>query len=67
MPFYLGALRMLNIATRYSKNTLSWSELSEEHAGEGFRSLFCDTYLRRYERVKQKNVTFRENLTFDLT
>ena len=26
-----------------------------------------DTYLRRYERVKQKNVTFRENLTFDLT
>ena len=26
-----------------------------------------DTYLRRYERVKQKHVTFRENLTFDLT
>ena len=39
MPFYLGALRMLNIATGYSKNTLSCSELSEEHAGEGFRSL----------------------------
>ena len=39
MPFYLGALRTLNIATRYSKNTLSCSELSEEHAGEGFRSL----------------------------
>ena len=26
-----------------------------------------DIYLRRYERVKSKNVTFRENLTFDLT
>ena len=32
-------LRMLNIATGYSKNTLSCSELNEEHAGEGFRSL----------------------------
>ena len=40
MPFYLGALRMLNIATGYSKNTLSCSELNEEHAGEGFRSLW---------------------------
>ena len=39
MPFYLGALHMLNIATGYSKNTLSYSELNEEHAGEGFRSL----------------------------
>ena len=39
MPFYLGALRMLNIATGYSKNTLSCSELNKEHAGEGFRSL----------------------------
>ena len=39
MPFYLGALRMLNIATGYSKNTLSYSELNGEHAGEGFRSL----------------------------
>ena len=35
----LGALRMLNIATGYSKNTLSCSELNEEHSGEGFRSL----------------------------
>ena len=26
-----------------------------------------DTYLRSYERIKPKNVTFRENLTFDLT
>ena len=26
-----------------------------------------DTYLRHYERVKLKNVIFRENLTFDLT
>ena len=26
-----------------------------------------DTYLRRYVRVKPKNVIFRENLTFDLT
>ena len=26
-----------------------------------------DTYLRHYERVNPKNVTFRENLTFDLT
>ena len=33
------ALRMLNIATGYSKNTLSCSELNGEHAGEGFRSL----------------------------
>ena len=39
MPFYLGALRMLNIATGYSKNTLPCSEWSEEHAGEGFISL----------------------------
>ena len=39
MPFYFGALRMLNTATGYSKNTLSCSELNEEHAGEGFRSL----------------------------
>ena len=38
MPFYL-ALRMLNIATGYSKNTLSCSELNGEHAGEGFISL----------------------------
>ena len=30
---------MLNIATGYTKNTLSCSELNEEHAGEGFRSL----------------------------
>ena len=39
MPFYLGALRMLNIATGYSSNTLSWSELNREHAGEGAISL----------------------------
>ena len=26
-----------------------------------------DAYVRRYERVKPKNVIFRENLTFDLT
>ena len=39
MPFYLGALRMLNIATGYSTYTLSCSELNGEHAGEGFRSL----------------------------
>ena len=32
-------LRMLNIATGYSKNTLSCSELNGEHAGEGFRSI----------------------------
>ena len=30
---------MLNIATGYSKNALSCSELNGEHAGEGFRSL----------------------------
>ena len=30
---------MLNIAAGYSNNTLSCSELNEEHAGEGFRSL----------------------------
>ena len=39
MSFYLGALRMLNIAMGYSNNTLSCSELNGEHAGEGFRSL----------------------------
>ena len=33
------ALRMLNIATGYSTNTLSCSELNREHAGEGFRPL----------------------------
>ena len=65
MPFYLGALRMLNIATGYSKNTLSCSELSEEHAGEGFRSL--QHILTPLWACKAKNVTFRENLTFDLT
>ena len=65
MPFYLGALRMLNIATGYSNNTLSCSELSGEHAGEGFRSQ--RHILRRYERVNPKNVIFRENLTFDVT
>ena len=65
MPFYLGALRMLNIATGYSKNTLSCSELNEETLVKV--SDRYDTYLRRYERVNPKNVTFRENLTFDLT
>ena len=30
---------MLNIATGYSYNTLSCSELNREHVGEGFRSL----------------------------
>ena len=39
MRFYLGALRMLNIATGYGKNTLSCSELKGEHAGEGFSSI----------------------------
>ena len=39
MSFYLGALRMLNIAAGYSNNTLYCSELNGEHAGEGFRSL----------------------------
>ena len=39
MPFYLGTLRMLNIATGFSNYTLSCSELNGEHAGEGFRSL----------------------------
>ena len=65
MPFYFGALRMLNIAAGYSNNTLSCSELNGEHPGEV--SDHYDTYLRRYERVKPKNVIFRENLTFDLT
>ena len=55
---------MLNIAAGYSNNTLSCSELNEEHAGGSFRSL---RHIRRYERVKPKNVTFRESLTFDLT
>ena len=57
---------MLNIATGYSKNTLSCSELNEEHDGEGFISL-RHILTQRYERVKPKNVTFLENLTFDLT
>ena len=39
MRFYLRAIRMLNISTGYSNNTLSCSELNGEHAGEGFRSL----------------------------
>ena len=39
MPFYLGALRMLNIATGYSNYTLPCLKLNEEHAGECFRSL----------------------------
>ena len=39
MLFYLGALRMLNIATGYSNYTISCSELNGKHAGEGFRSL----------------------------
>ena len=65
MPCYLGALRMLHVVTGYSNNTLYCSELNGEHAGEG--SDRYDTYLRRYWRVKPKNVSFRENLTFDLT
>ena len=39
MPLYLGAPRMLNIATGCNNNTLSCLELNREHAGEGFRSL----------------------------
>ena len=39
MPFYSGALRMLNVAMGYSNNTLSCSELNREYAGECFRSL----------------------------
>ena len=39
MPFYLGALHMLNIAAGYSNNTLSCSELNGEHAGDGLSSL----------------------------
>ena len=58
---YVPALRMLNIAAGYSKNTLPCSELSEEHAGEGFRSL---RHIRRYERVKQKKCHFSRK--FDL-
>ena len=33
------ALRMLNVATGYSNNTLSCSELNRKHTGEGFWSL----------------------------
>ena len=58
----LIALRMLNIAAGYSYNTLSCLELNREHSGECFRLL--DTYLRRYERVKPKNVIFSRK--FDL-
>ena len=65
MPFYLGALRMLNVATGYPNNTLSCSELNREHAGKV--SDRYDPYLRRYERVKLKVSFFCENLTFDLT
>ena len=36
---YSRYLRMLNIATGYSNNTLSCSELNGEHAGECFKSL----------------------------
>ena len=39
MSFYLGALRMLNIATGYSNYTLSCSELNGKHASDSFRSL----------------------------
>ena len=58
---------LINIATGCSNNTLSCSKLIGEDAGEGFRSLRYDTYVRWYERVKPKNDIFRENLTFDLT
>ena len=65
MPFYLGALRMVNIATGYGKNTPSCSELTGNTLAKV--SDRYDTCLRRYKRVKAKNVIFRENLTFDLT
>ena len=45
MLLYLGALRMLNVATGYSNTTLSCSESNGEHAGEGFRLL---RHIRRY-------------------
>ena len=35
----LRSIRMLHIVTGYSNNTLSYSELNGEHAGEGFRSI----------------------------
>ena len=56
MLFYLGALATTyaKCCAEYSNNTLSCSELNREHAGECFRSLRYDTYLRRYERVKLK-------------
>ena len=62
MPFYLGALRMLNIATGYINNTLSCSELNGEHAGEGFRSL--RHILTPLWACKAQNVIFREK--FDI-
>ena len=57
---------MLTIATGYSSNTLSCSELNREHTLVKVSDRY-DTYLRRYERVNIKNAIFRENLTFDLT
>ena len=62
MSFYLGALRMLNIAAGYSNNALSCSELNGEHAGEGFRSL--QQILTPLWACKDKNVIFSRK--FDL-
>ena len=66
MPFYLGALRMLNIAAGYSNNTIL---LRIERGTRWWRCQIATThtYLRRYERVESKYVIFRKNLTFDLT
>ena len=60
MSFYLGALRILNIATGYSNNTLSCLALNWKHAAEGFRSL-RHTYVRRYERVRLKISLFAKS------
>ena len=63
MPLYLGALRILNIVTRYSNNTLSCSALNREHAGEGFRS---NAYIPCYEGVND-NISFFAKIWPDLT
>ena len=57
---------MLHVVTGYSNNTLSCSELNGEHAGEGFRPIrHILTPLLACK--SENNVSFRENLTFDLT
>ena len=63
--FPSGVLCVTNIPSNSGNDTFYCSELSEEHAGESFRSLRL--IVLRYANVKLKNCRFSKNLAFDLS